>query len=1089
MDIFDDELIADYVEESREHLANIESDLLAVEEQGANIDLDLVNKVFRAAHSIKGGAGFLSLNTVKDLSHKIENVLSLVRNRELAPTPEIINVLLISFDRLRELINNLQESNDADVSELLVMLSRIITPEQPDAPGEEAAPAEGVSIALPNSAEQIQASRFDLIQAGKEGNTVFLVEFDLIHDVHRLWRTPQDLIRAIGDCGSLLESLVPLADVGTLDDEPMDRIPFYALISYRHCAEELAAELKVSAERITVVNVAAGPCTGSTAPCVPPVLYTALSCPLPAADAVGISRQVGAFEPSPLLCDASPVAGAAQGPASVPQIAAAQAVQTAAAPAAPKAVAPAVQKNSASPAIGTGVPQQTAPEVGVASAIPAADATLRINVSVLDTLMNLAGEMVLGRNQLLQAISRNDAIAIKAAGYRINTVTSELQEAIMLTRMQPIGTIFTRFTRVVRDMARDLGKDITLTITGKEVELDKTIIEGLSDPLTHLVRNAVDHGIESPQKRRAAGKPAGGNIQLNAFHEAGMVLIEIRDDGGGIDPEKVANAAVSKGLLTPDQVRQLTDKEKRFLIMMPGFSTAETVTDISGRGVGMDVVKNNIEKLNGQIEIESEMGRGSLFRIKLPLTLAIIPSLFVEAGAQRFAIPQASVVETIRIDAAKVKERIERVGDADVLLLRGAIFPIIRLADGLGIDRTYDDPEDMVLLPPGREEGGAGTGAPVKTGGNHEERRFGAACDLNLVIVTTGAMQYGVVVQKLFDSEEIVVKPLGRHLKHIQEYAGATIMGDGRVALILDASGLAAASGIDLLASSLQEKKLLQSVVREDAENQALLTFCYGADQQLAVPLELVARVEKIAPSDLETVGGRRVMQYRGNVMPLLMVTDTSDVCAPDEGAELVVIVFEVAGREVGLIANTPVDSADCRVKIDSETLRQTGIMGSVILKKRTVMIVDIFEMVETLHPEWFAERRLARLTGAAGVNVLLAEDSDFFRAQVRKFMEDEGYRVVACEDGLAAWETLDRQHENFQLLVTDIEMPRMNGYELTKKVRGDARFRGLPVIAVTSLAGDEDVARGREAGVDNYLVKLDREKLLTAIAGLSLSA
>jgi two-component system, chemotaxis family, sensor kinase CheA len=1084
MDIFDDELIADYIEESREHLANIESDLLAVEEQGENIDLDLVNKVFRAAHSIKGGAGFLSLTTVKDLSHKIENVLSLVRNRELAPTPEIINVLLISFDRLRELINNLQESNDADVSELLVSLSRIITPQLPEVPGQDLPLTENVQIVLPNSLEQITASRFDLIQAGKEGNTVFLVEFDLIHDVHRLWRTPHDLIRAIGCCGSLLESMLPLLDVGTLDDEPVDRIPFYALISCARSSVELAAELKVSPERITVVNVAAGP--GVDSPCTPSVLYTALSCPLPAADAASCSSAaISAAGPPVMEKPATPEILQASAP--VVQAAPAPVVQKAAAPVVQKAPASTGQKTPASLASGSSVPQQAAAEFGVASVVPANDATLRINVSVLDTLMNLAGEMVLGRNQLLQAIARNDAIAIKAAGYRINTVTSELQEAIMLTRMQPIGTIFTRFTRVVRDMARDLGKEIALAINGKEVELDKTIIEGLSDPLTHLVRNAVDHGIESQEKRRAAGKSATGNIQLNAFHEAGMVLIEIRDDGGGIDPEKVARAAVSKGLLTAEQVRSMTDKEKRFLIMMPGFSTAEQVTDISGRGVGMDVVKNNIEKLNGTIEIESELGRGSLFRIKLPLTLAIIPSLFVEAGAQRFAIPQASVVETIRIDAAKVKERIERVGDADVLLLRGAIIPIIRLAEGLGIAPNLDTPKYPGILPPPADSVQGAQAPLTEPDGSPEERRLAPPSDLNLVIVTTGAMQYGVVVQKLFDSEEIVVKPLGRHLKHIQQYAGATIMGDGKVALILDASGLAAASGIDLLASSLQEKKLLQQT-REEAESQALLTFCYGSEQQLAVPLELVARVEKIDRSNLETVGGRRVMQYRGNVMPLLMVNDTSKVSGPDENAELVVIVFEVAGREIGLVANTPVDSAECRASIDSVTLRQTGIMGSVILKKRTVMIVDIFEMVETLHPEWFAERRMARI-GYDGVNVLLAEDSDFFRAQVRKFMEDEGYRVIACEDGLAAWETLDRQEEPIHLVVTDIEMPRMNGYELTKRVRADARFLKMPVIAVTSLAGDEDVARGREAGVDNYLVKLDREKLLAAIAGLSLSA
>ena len=413
-----------------------------------------------------------------------------------------------------------------------------------------------------------------------------------------------------------MECMVHLESIGTLENTTVNNIPFFALIASGHAPAELATELKIPEERISVV---AYPDMSTAAPVATP---TPTSEPEIRVETAGANP-----EPEKEERKAHPVA----------------VVQ--AAPPAPVKV-PAPQQAVAKP------------ELPLAQA---SDSTLRINVSLLDTLMNLAGEMVLGRNQLLQSITKGDANAIKAAGYRVNTVTSELQEAIMMTRMQPIGTVFNRFTRVVRDMSRDLGKEITLAITGKEVELDKTIIEGLSDPLTHLVRNAVDHGIESQEKRRAAGKSANGAIQLNAFHEAGQVIIEIIDDGGGIDPEKIANSAVTKGLITLEQARSMSDKEKRFLIMMPGFSTAEVITDISGRGVGMDVVKNNIEKLNGVIEIDSEIGKGSIFRIKLPLTLAIIPSLFVEADGQAFAIPQANVIETIRIEASKIRERIERV--------------------------------------------------------------------------------------------------------------------------------------------------------------------------------------------------------------------------------------------------------------------------------------------------------------------------------------------------------------------------------------------------------------------------------------------
>ncbi len=303
--------------------------------------------------------------------------------------------------------------------------------------------------------------------------------------------------------------------------------------------------------------------------------------------------------------------------------------------------------------------------------------TLRVHVSLLENLMNLAGELVLSRNQLMQAISQGDEHEVLNAGQRIDLVTSELQEAIMLTRMQPVGNIFNKFPRVVRDLARDLGKEIELILEGKEVELDKTIIEGLSDPLTHLVRNSADHGIESPEERIAKGKNPTGKIILKAYHAAGQVNIEIKDDGRGIDAEKIVNKAIAKGLITEEQAKGMNEKEKLNLIFLPGLSTAEKISDVSGRGVGMDVVKSNLDKLGGQVDIETEKDKGTTIRIKLPLTLAIIPSLLVSVGEERFAIPQVNVDELIEVPASQVEERIEKVGDADVLILRGELIPYL----------------------------------------------------------------------------------------------------------------------------------------------------------------------------------------------------------------------------------------------------------------------------------------------------------------------------------------------------------------------------------------------------------------------------
>jgi two-component system, chemotaxis family, sensor kinase CheA len=671
-----------------------------------------------------------------------------------------------------------------------------------------------------------------------------------------------------------------------------------------------------------------------------------------------------------------------------------------------------------------------------------------------------------------------------------------------LTRMQAIGNIFNKFPRVVRDMAKNVGKTIDLNIAGKEVEMDKTIIEGLSDPLTHLVRNAVDHGIETPEVRVRTGKSQAGCINMRAYHEAGQVNIEISDDGQGIDPQKIVTSAVSKGQITADQARTMSEREKMSLIFLPGFSTAEKVTDISGRGVGMDVVKTNIDRLGGQVEIESELGKGATFRIKLPLTLAIIPCLFVSVGGVRFAIPQANVEELLRIGAAQVKDRIERVGDANVLILRGNMIPIIHLANMLGIERTFIDPEIGERKTDRREianrrsratpvfedeisvsDNGQST-TPTCEEHRETDRRYHAVSDLNIVVVSIGAFSYGLVVEELHDSIEIVVKPLGRHLKHLREYAGATIMGDGRVALILDVNGISSIANLTSMAGSTRAKELAEEANRDKYQDiKSFLLFRNAPDEYCAVPLDLVERIEQIQVSSVEIVGGKRVMQYHGQSMPLFTLHEaaTNVTPLPDLGS-YIVIVFSISGRDVGLMGITPVDVTEARVAIDDTTLRQKGIMGSSIINDHTTLIVDIHELIETLRPEWFTERRKTQPALDEGSAILLAEDSTFFRNQVKKFIEDEGYAVIAGEDGQKAWDLLLENAGKIRLVVTDIEMPNLDGYGLSKRIREDDRFSRLPIIAVTSLAGDEDIARGKEVGIDDYQIKLDKDKLMASI-------
>ncbi|TYT75339.1 chemotaxis protein CheW [Desulfobotulus mexicanus] len=592
--------------------------------------------------------------------------------------------------------------------------------------------------------------------------------------------------------------------------------------------------------------------------------------------------------------------------------------------------------------------------------------SLRVNVHLLDSLMTLAGELVLSRNQLSQSISTSNSRAVEVAGQRIDMITSELQEAIMRTRMQPIANIFDKFSRIVRDLSLSLDKKIDLSIHGNEVELDKTIIEAIQDPLTHLLRNAVDHGIEKPEIRLQKNKPEAGIIKLRAFHEAGQVNIEIEDDGKGMDPEAIASSALNKGMVTETELLTMGTREKINLIFLPGFSTAQQLTDVSGRGVGMDVVKTNLDRLGGIVDIESAMDKGTRIRIKLPLTLAIIPSQIISVGRERYAIPQVNLNELIRIPAAQVKERIEKVGNAPVLRLRGVLLPILNLAEVLGIPRTYKDPVTGEEKPD-RRTNIADRRSPdlsSRVPENHKsdlseelqprknkDRRYRAESAIHIAVVSTGAFSYGLLVDGLMDSEEIVVKPLGRHLKDCKGYSGATIMGDGRVALILDVASLAVMAALSSADSSASHNHQMHTdkIKSMKEDKTALLLFRNGEHGQCAVPLDLVERIERIRAADIEYAGGRRVLQYRGGSLPLHELTECTSLDPICVNEQVEVIVFRIDGREMGLMVNGPVDAVEVTIEMDQRTLKQPGIMGSIIVGGRTTLMVDIFTLVRTL--------------------------------------------------------------------------------------------------------------------------------------------
>ena len=589
-----------------------------------------------------------------------------------------------------------------------------------------------------------------------------------------------------------------------------------------------------------------------------------------------------------------------------------------------------VEKGAAKPAA-----VQDALQVQAEARAPAlSDSNIRVDVSLLDKLMNLVGELVLARNQILQFSSTQQDTSFLNTSQRLNLITTELQEGVMKTRMQPIGNIWSKFPRVVRDLATACEKQVNIEMQGKETELDKTIIESIKDPLTHLVRNAVDHGVEMPEKRQASGKSPEGHLLLRAFHEGGQVNIEISDDGAGIDLERVKQKALEKGLIASDQAARLSDRELLNLLFLPGFSTADKVTNVSGRGVGMDVVKTNIEKIGGTVDIQNRVGHGTTVKIKIPLTLAIIPALVVTSGGDRYAIPQVSLLELVRMEGEQARKGIEMIHGAPVYRLRGNLLPLVNLNHELRVE-------------------GSGNGSDQ-----------GAA--VNIVVLQADDRHFGLVVDEINDTEEIVVKPLGKQLKGIPTFAGATIMGDGQVALILDVLGLAQLANV---VSEVRDRgvgeKTAETESRHD-DGESLLLLRGPDDGRMAMPLSLVARLEEFARTAVEKAEGRYVVQYRGQILPLIHLSSAltdrrqqprnpgpSEPGAADE--KIQVVVYTDQGRSVGLVVDRILDIAHQAVKIQKHSGRQ-GTLGSMVVQGRVTELLDVKGIITTADPNFFSE-------------------------------------------------------------------------------------------------------------------------------------
>ena len=563
----------------------------------------------------------------------------------------------------------------------------------------------------------------------------------------------------------------------------------------------------------------------------------------------------------------------------------------------------------------------------------ASESTIRVGVGLLDQLMNLVGELVLARNQILQFTKNTEETGLVTAGQRLNLIASELQESVMKTRMQPIGSIWSRFPRTVRDVALNCHKQVRIQMEGQETELDKTLIEAIKDPMTHLVRNAVDHGIESPDARRAAGKDPEGVLSLRAFHEGGQVNIEISDDGAGLNIQRVVQKAVQKGLISADQATRLSEREASNLIFLPGLSTAEKVTNVSGRGVGMDVVKTNIERIGGTVDLQSSLGKGTTVKVKIPLTLAIVPALIVTSVGQRYAIPQVSLLELVGLDGNQARKGVEMIHGVPVYRLRGRLLPLVHLKQVLKTGPAINATTAVGVLGDVRSNASA----------NPFER-------VNIVVLQADGRRFGLVVDEISDTEEIVVKPLGRHLKNISVYAGATIMGDGKVALILDVLGLAQSSSI--VAETHERARAEQEQAKtEDNNLQKLVLFAGRAGSRMAVPLSLLARLENIPGPDVERSGNQWVTQYRGQILPLIRISHAlqerrqmeraADILSLPTSLTLQVLVLENEGHSFGLVVNEILDIVESGSGPQSRATRP-GVLYSSVIAERVTELLDV---------------------------------------------------------------------------------------------------------------------------------------------------
>ncbi|MBT4290505.1 MAG: response regulator [Deltaproteobacteria bacterium] len=1157
--MLEEDLLKHFLNESQDHLATIEDNLLKLESDPLHVET--INSLFRAIHSIKGGSGVFSFNNMSHLGHSMENLISKVRDSELTLGKKHIDALLHGVDTLRLMINDVTKIESIDVKEMVGLFESFIDPSQlkPEGVIESVVAPEPV---LENLTDKISDSlRTELHQLEQDIDILFAKseplpnDFDIIIGIIENIRTLFTSLDAPNTIGlisefktaiikwsenpvssnaSIQESIVSIIDhfhMLTDDLENAESVVGSSILQsiaelYPEFDQEVFLETAVSVDDFssghqeiiqTGMNISTDELKRATkagmdiysidvnlnrdilernktpydfimeleelgqfigsylaetsigSQEVPPeddlkivFLFGSIIDPSVASDVLKLNvDQIKRFDESELDRIQENIMG--QG---IDIETEAQASETLEIPSAPfQPPVPVGKKSLIKPSKTDSVQQIRV------------DESIRVGVGKLNKLVDLAGELVLVRNQLLQTCMSKAKRLPKFMTMLmdLNVITTDLQEDILNTRMQPVSTVFGKFPRLIRELGTKLGKDIQLQTEGNEVELDKTVLEALSDPLTHIVRNTADHGIEMPEEREQKGKSSQGKLLLKAFHASGQVIIQVEDDGGGIDPQRISDIAFEKGLITQEALSKMNDQERINLIFLPGFSTAQKVSSVSGRGVGMDVVRSNIDKIGGTVNLSSIFGAGTTIKMTLPLTMAIVSSLIIEAEGEKFAIPQVNLDELVMLQPDECLETLGFIQEREVLRLRGELLPLISLSEALGMGSKKQKIRSLVAQIKAQKKQVAQLNDEVG-----ESDEFLEKSVVRILIVSGSNSKIGIVIDSIIGNEEIVVKPMPEYLKDLKSFSGATILGDGSVAMIIDIIGLMESNDLTSVLQSTNESFLQKTKKNDDSEKQSILIFNNGSEEQFAITISLIGRVDKINSSQIQKIGNKEYIEYRNSQVRLLRLHDYLPIGVPDETPDIVSVIFpKETQNPVAILIYQVVDTQIIESVLSEGTIQKKGILGSILIDRKITLLLDLFAIIEMGEPESLY-RIDFNMDRVRNINILLVEDTPLFQIMIKEYLKSVGFQVTLAENGQVGFECL--QKNDYDIVLSDIEMPVLDGFGLIKKIRSNKDWDNLPVVAVTSLNDAKTVQSGFDAGFTDWMVKLDKPKILSAI-------